>query len=83
MMKFALIILLILPLVFSAPKERFIEGFSLHSIEQQISHLITPEQTEAGCETGCKALISGLGTILCPSACSTLLHTLHLDGSSS
>ncbi|KAK3097380.1 hypothetical protein FSP39_009127 [Pinctada imbricata] len=53
--------------------ENLLAGLSLHSIEQQISHLITPEQTEAGCETGCKALISGLGTILCPSACSTYI----------
>uniref|UniRef100_K1PUB8 Uncharacterized protein n=1 Tax=Magallana gigas TaxID=29159 RepID=K1PUB8_MAGGI len=69
-MKVALFILVVLPLVFCAPSEidrRWL--IDVHAVVDQLKHLITPDMTESACTTVCESVISGIGLLVCPSAC--------------
>ncbi|XP_061162978.1 uncharacterized protein LOC133172132 [Saccostrea echinata] len=77
-MKVAIFLLCLLPLVFTAPSEvdkRFI--FDLHHVIDQIKHLVTPDMEQGACETLCKSVVAGLGSLVCGTACSTLISSLN------
>ncbi|XP_052673766.1 uncharacterized protein LOC128155920 [Crassostrea angulata] len=77
-MKVALFILVVLPLVFCAPSEidrRWL--IDVHAVVDQLKHLITPDMTESACTTVCESVISGIGLLVCPSACNILVSSLN------
>ncbi|XP_062579658.1 uncharacterized protein LOC134241642 [Saccostrea cucullata] len=77
-MKAVLFLIALLPLAFCAPSEvdkRWL--VDLHAVMDQIKHLITPDMEVSTCNTLCKSVVSGLGELVCPTACSTLISTLN------
>ncbi|XP_048727776.1 uncharacterized protein LOC125645877 [Ostrea edulis] len=77
-MKIAIFLVCLLPLVFSAPSEHDKRWLiNLNSVIDQIKHLVTPDMEQSACEAACKAAVAGLGSLVCPTACSTLISSLN------
>ncbi|XP_022328235.2 uncharacterized protein LOC111127373 [Crassostrea virginica] len=77
-MKAALFLLALIPLALCAPSDidkRWL--IDVHAVVDQIKHLITPDMTQSACTTLCESVISGIGLLVCPTACNILVSSLN------
>uniref|UniRef100_A0A8W8NII5 Uncharacterized protein n=1 Tax=Magallana gigas TaxID=29159 RepID=A0A8W8NII5_MAGGI len=77
-MKVAVFLLCLIPLVLCAPSDldkRWL--INLNGVIDQIKHLVTPDMEQGACESLCKSVVAGLGSLVCPTACSTLVGTIN------
>uniref|UniRef100_K1QRH5 Uncharacterized protein n=1 Tax=Magallana gigas TaxID=29159 RepID=K1QRH5_MAGGI len=50
---------------------------TVNGVIDQIKHLVTPDMEQGACESLCKSVVAGLGSLVCPTACSTLVGTIN------
>ncbi|XP_062588875.1 uncharacterized protein LOC134271180 [Saccostrea cucullata] len=77
-MKVVLFLLCLLPYVFTAPSEvdkRWL--VNVNHVVDQLKHLVTPDMEQSACETLCKSVVAGIGSLVCGTACSTLISSLN------